>query len=328
MTVPPRFVVTGPTGWIGSALLHALATRLGPDWTRQVTLFGSCERMIAAPGGMTLMRSLDSITGEDVKDARLIHLAYLTRDKVAVLGPSAFFAANTAIDDVVLAACDAGPPQAAFVASSGAARQAETGVGREPYGLCKLMQEDRFLAFGARQSVPVLAARIFNIAGPFINKLDAYAVSALLGQAFRNGVARIEARTPVYRAYLHVGDLAAIVLGALEAAIGSHSPMDLGGPLTVEMEDVAREALRAAGRSPGAIERGTLDWDRPSVYLGDPTGARTLALRLGLTLRSFAEQVDDTASDLVARAILRVDRAGTTPIEVRPSENSTDPRPS
>ena len=317
MTVhPQQLVLTGPTGWIGSAFLEELARVGGDGWHKRVTLFGSSARTITSPSGPALsVRSLQEISPADVRDAHLVHLAYLTKDKVAPLGPSAFFAANMAIDDALLAACELGRPRAVFVASSGAARQAETGREREPYGLCKLMQEDRFLAFSERTGIPVLAARIFNLAGPHINKLESYALSALLTQAFRDGATRIKAHTPVYRAYLHVGDLCALALGALGEGCGSTAPLDFGGTLTVEMEDVAREALRAAGCPGGSIMRPPVDWDRPNVYLGDSTSARTLALRLGLSLRTFSEQVNDTATNLLNRGAFAVDPNATKAIE-------------
>ena len=303
-----RSVLTGPTGWIGTAFLAALAAEGGLGWTREVRLFGSGARRLIAPDGSSLeVRALDDLRGADVEGARLIHLAYMTKEKVAALGAKAFMAGNSAIDDRVLDAVSAGRPASVFVASSGAARQAETGLGRELYGLCKLTQEQRFLDWGAATSVPVLAGRIFNLAGPYINKIDSYAVSAFLKQAFTSNAVRIEARTPVYRSYLHISDLCSLVLGALSRGMATGKAIDLCGALVVEMEDVAREALRAA-RADGGVERGRIDFDRPSLYLGDPEPARTLALRLGLHLKSFAHQMDDTADHLRSVAALAVDR--------------------
>ncbi len=302
MTRPQSLVLTGPTGWIGTAILATAAAAWGPGWNDRVTLFGSSERRLIAPDGVDLpIRPLSQINGADLEGAHIVHLAYLTKEKVAALGAQGFFAANMAIDDALLDAMAVASPRGLFVASSGAAQSAQSGEGRELYGLCKLMQEDRFLAFGAARGVPVLAGRIFNLAGPFMNKLGSYAVSAFLQQAFATGAAHIQARTPVYRSYLHVNDLAALVLGSLDQGLGRGVPVDLCGGEVVEMEDVAREALRAAGAPDGRIVRGEVDFGRPSSYLGDPTSARTLALRLGLRLRRFSEQVDDTAADLRGR---------------------------
>ena len=316
-----RFVLTGPTGWIGTAFLAALAAEGGLGWTREVRLFGSGARRLIAPDGSSLeVRALDDLRGADVEGARLIHLAYMTKEKVAALGAKAFMAGNSAIDDRVLDAVSAGRPASVFVASSGAARQAEPRLGRELYGLCKLTWRGRVmlgpcnptpaprvLVAGAATSVPVLTGRIFNLAGPYINKIDSYAVSAFLKQAFTSNAVRIEARTPVYRSYLHISDLCSLVLGALSRGMATGKAIDLCGALVVEMEDVAREALRAA-RADGGVERGRIDFDRPSLYLGDPEPARTLALRLGLHLKSFAHQMDDTADHLRSVAAPAVDR--------------------
>ena len=299
-----KIVLTGPTGWIGTAFLAALSTAYGPGWPHDVTLFGSSERRLRAPDGAELrVRPLESVTGEDIRGALVVHLAYLTKDKLIPLSSSEFFRVNTAIDDALLVALQAETPRAVFVASSGAAGQAQSGCGRDLYGLCKLMQEDRFLEFGARAGVPVFVGRIFNLAGPYINKLSSYAVSNFLQQAFAERCVRVTARVPVYRSYLHVIDLCDLVLGAL--AIG-HAPgavMDICGAEVLEMQDVARRALAAADADEGRIERDIIDYDHPSLYLGDPTPARTLALKLGLEPKSFVCQVADTAADLCARGL-------------------------
>ncbi len=299
-----KIVLTGPTGWIGTAFLAALSTAYGPSWPDNVTLFGSSERRLRAPDGAELrVRSLDSVTGEDIRGAFVVHLAYLTKDKVTPFGRSEFFRVNTAIDDALLAALQAETPRAVFVASSGAAGQAQSGHGRDLYGLCKLMQEDSFLEFGASAGVPVFVGRIFNLAGPYINKLSSYAVSDFLQQAFAGRCIRITAQVPVYRSYLHVVDLCDLVLGALSIGHAPGAATDICGTEVLEMHDVACQALIAAGADDGHILRDKIAYDHPSLYLGDPTPARTLALKLGFAPKSFARQVADIAADLRTRGL-------------------------
>ena len=142
---PPRpIVLTGPTGWIGRALLAMLhgagdADALGAG--QQIRLFGSRAGAIEVAGGPELpIRELSTITPADVADAHVIHLAYLTKDKVAEVGEEAFFRINRAIDDAVLAAISGSHPASLFVASSGAASLQETGRDAHPYGQAKLEQ--------------------------------------------------------------------------------------------------------------------------------------------------------------------------------------------
>ena len=279
-------------------MLAHLAEAMGPDWRDRVEVFGSKERTETLPGlGAVRVRALATITPADVADAAVVHLAYLTKDKVEALGDTEFFATNQTIDDQLLRALEGAQPRAVFVASSGAAADAERGVNRHLYGVTKLLQEDRFLDFGRRSGAPVLAGRIFNLAGPHINKLESYAVSAFLLQAFETGRIRIEARVPVYRSYLHVTDLADLVRRALLNPAGTPAhTVDLCGTEVVEMSDVAAAAARAVGLAKDRVERGAVDFERPSAYLGDSTQTRTLALRNALRLRDFATQVADTAA--------------------------------
>ena len=70
-------------------------------------------------------------------------------------GEAVFAVANDAIDAAVLGAIGQAPPASLFVASSGAAALAERGADEHPYGLAKLRQEARFLAWSAATGVPV-----------------------------------------------------------------------------------------------------------------------------------------------------------------------------
>lgn len=291
----PRVVVTGPTGWIGSALLAVLADRFGEGWHRTTTLFGSSQRAVTAPDGSVLMmKPLEALGPDDLEDAIVVHLAYLTKEKAGLLGERAFSDTNIAIDDRVLAALERASPRSVFVASSGAAALAEKGRDRHPYGMSKLRQEDRFLAWGAASGVPVIAGRIFNVAGPHINKLDSYAIAVFIGQARRDGAIRIEARVPVFRSYLHVSDLCALILAAGAQGIGRSTAIDLCGAEVLEMSDIAATVAQILDESI-PIRREGVDWSRPNAYLGDFVDTKILAMETGVPLASFLHQVADTA---------------------------------
>ncbi len=293
--MPPRVVVTGPTGWIGSALLGVLADRFGTDWHRTVKLFGSSRRSVMAPDGTAIeMESLDALCPADLDDSIVVHLAYLTKEKVNLLGERQFSDINMSIDDRVLAALAGAAPRSVFVASSGAAAQAENGRDRHPYGMSKLRQEDRFLAWGAARGVPVIAGRIFNVAGPHINKLDSYAIAVFIGQARRDGAIRIEARVPVFRSYLHVCDLGALIVEAGRQGVGRPAAIDLCGAEVLEMSDIAATVAQLLDESI-PINRDRVDWSRPNAYLGSFVDTKVLSMETGVPLTSFLDQVADTA---------------------------------
>lgn len=289
-----RFVITGPSGWIGQAVLALLADELGDRFADQVAAFGSHARHLDVAGTPGLaVRALADIAGEDLAGAHLIHLAYLTREKSDVLGEREFTAQNIAIDDHVLRAAETGPPRSIFVASSGAAAKATSDPSLNPYGLCKLRQEQRFLALGERLGVPVLAGRVFNIAGPYINKQQSYAVSNMLLQAKRDGVIAIAAHEPVFRSFLHVSDLSRIILASSRGGHGQAAPVDFCGAEVLEMADIAAHAARTVGGDI-RIERPQIIGSGTQSYLGDFTQTRGLALKFGVTIHPFSLQIRDT----------------------------------
>lgn len=292
-----RLVITGPTGWIGQALLamlHSGDTEDGLRAGEAIALFGSRAGTVTLPSGEALpVRPLSEIGPEDVAGARIIHLAYLTKDKVAEVGEAQFRARNDAIDAALLDAMEQGRPASLFVASSGAAALAEAGRDLHPYGMMKCEQEARFLAFGQRTGVPVLAGRIFNIAGPHINKLEAYAVSNFALQALAGGPVRIAATQPVFRSFLHVDDLCRLILRAGRAGHGETRAIDLCGNEVLEMSDIAELVVSAMGGTIPVL-RGHLDFAGRSDYVGCPQDTRVLALRFGLKLADTPTQVRDT----------------------------------
>lgn len=290
----PRFVITGPTGWIGMAMLAVLAERLGPGWADRTTLFGSTARQVTAPDGSVIaMRALANLTPADVDGAHVVHLAYLGKEQVALVGERRFTDTNLAIDDHVLAAIGAAAPASLFVASSGAAALAASGRDRHPYGMGKLRQEDRFLARAAASGVPTICGRIFNVAGPHINKTGSYAIAVFIGQARDEGTIRIEAAVPVFRSYLHVCDLAAIIFEAAKRGIDRTAPVDLCGFETVEMSDIAATVASQMKLTTPILRHG-VDWSRPNAYLGSFCDTKILAMQTDVPLVPFLWQVADT----------------------------------
>ena len=146
------------------------------------------------------------------------------------------------------------------------------------------------------------ACWIGNIAGPYMNKIQSYALGDMLNQARKNGRIRIAAAFPVFRSYLHVLDLADLVLAALTAGVGGSGPVDLCGAEVLEMGDIAYRVAKLTGLSAGSITRPAIKWLQSNLYLGNFADTKVLAMRLGLSLAEFDRQLVDTDDDLLARS--------------------------
>ena len=298
-----RFVITGPTGWIGRALLDLLHRAGDPDALAagdSVALFGSRSGTFALTGGKALsIRPLAEIGPEDVAGAHVVHLAFLTKDKLGEMGTGEFARTNAAIDDAVGHAIAAAAPASLFIASSGAARQAETGVEVNAYGLAKLEQERRFLRFSEDTGVPVLCGRIFNLAGPHINKLQDYAISNFAVQALAGDDIAIGAGQPVFRSFLHVDDLCRMIVRAARESFGQQRPVDLCGMEVLELQDIAARVANRIGKRSKFV-RPDVTFSSKSEYVGNAVESRLLAMKLALPLKDFAEQLRDTVDWIVA----------------------------
>lgn len=310
--LPARFIITGPTGWIGRALLALLHKAGDPDALaagESVALFGSRTATMQVHGGPELpIRPLTDIGSADVAGAHVIHLAYLTKDRLGQMGADEFRATNTAIDQAVLDAAGAAHPASLFVASSGAAREAQNGRDLNAYGLAKLEQEARFAQFASNSGVPVLCGRIFNLAGPHINKLQDYAISNFALQAMGDGPIRIAAAHPVFRSFLHVEDLCRLILRAARAHWGQDNALDLCGAEVLEIQEIATRVANAI-KSGSKIDRPVVTFAAESAYVGRATDALVLAMRLNLRLKGFEEQLKDTLAWMLTMGKLPVTKA-------------------
>jgi UDP-glucuronate decarboxylase len=301
-----QYVVIGPSGWIGSVLLNWISEVVGPEWQAQTRCFGSSSRMISGPDGKDLqVQALSNLEEVNLSDAIVFHLAYLTKDKSSEMSDADFFAANLSIDETVLRGVQKSAPKGLFVASSGAARDAQTGIGRNLYGVTKLLQEDRFLGHAKTSGLSTLVGRIFNIAGAHINKFDDYAISSFAKSALLSGKIEIGATIPVYRSFLGARDLIELVVAELLTGTKLHEAIDLCGNEILEMGQIAiaiRDAITSLhGDKAIEITRQPIDFSRSSAYFGDPRTTLELALRHDVGLMPFTQQAQETVAFMVPR---------------------------
>jgi UDP-glucuronate decarboxylase len=225
----------------------------------------------------------------------LLHYAYITRERVGD-DVHAYISANVGISALVLDAIARARPQAVVYASSGAAVERGSGRGASdlasnPYGTHKHLDELAFRRAAADAGGRSLVLRVYNVAGPWILKPEAFVLSDLIGQARAGGPLVVRAQRPVVRSYVDVEDLAAVAARwALDAAAGDDVVAETAGAEEIEVGDLA--ARIAPGMS---IER---TWDpeaEPDRYVGDGAALAALAQRVGVTLRGLDEQIARTA---------------------------------
>ena len=296
-----RFIITGAGGWIGRAVLTLLHEALGPDaFALRVLAYASHARREILPGGVVVeMQPLAALTALPTGPCIVLHLAFLTRDKVAVMGHESYVTSNRAITAMLARAMERLRPEAMFVASSGAVYRADRSVEHDlaanPYGALKVEDERQFAALGASFGTRVTIARIFNLAGPFMNKLQSYALGSILSDIAAKRPVTLRARHPVLRSYCDVCDVAALALALLLAPTKPVILFDTAGAEVIEVGALATRALAVLGAKKLGVERQfdpALPADR---YVGDGAAQAFLAKQYGLEPYSLDQQIMRTA---------------------------------
>jgi nucleoside-diphosphate-sugar epimerase len=281
-------IITGGGGWLGQATLHLLENLLGTGMDR-VRVYGSRARSILLRSGAKIpCAELAALARYDGPPPLLLHYACLTKDRLADMGESAFLAGNANIRETVAGLIERRGAAAMFLPSSGAA------YAPGPYGEAKRLDEARF----AGLAVPRLViARIFNLAGPFINKTETYAIADFCSRLIAGQDIEIRAENKVFRSYVHIEDLLLLTLGLLLLGPDGEQKFDTAGELAVEMDDLARRAAFLL-RPEALIHRASPDGRPDDVYVGDPAALRAIAGGFDLSLRDLNTQILHTAKDL------------------------------
>jgi nucleoside-diphosphate-sugar epimerase len=169
-------VVTGAGGWLGQAAVEMLAGAFGESAGRRLALFSSIDRMHRLRSGDTLpCRRLASIAELPRRPWLFFHFAYVTRDRLGEFGLAEYVRLNRSIAGEVIAAARRVSAAGLFVPSSGAVyrrnRELESNLESNPYGALKLEDERAFAGLAQQLGCRAVLPRVFNLSGPFINKL-------------------------------------------------------------------------------------------------------------------------------------------------------------
>ena len=301
-----NFVVTGATGWLGGASLGVLEAQLGDGFPRRIFAYASKAGETSLLSGRRVpYRALDDIMDLPQGRYAFLHCAFLGKERVAGLPLGDYVKLNEAISQRVVDAARRVEAAGFFVPSSGAVygpgRVLESDIEKNPYGVMKLKDEERFTALAGQTQTPVVIARVFNVAGPYINKLGAYALGSILEDILQHRAVRIRAAQRVIRSYAHVGDVIAIALALLDEGQGAPVRFDTAGEREIEVGELAQLALKVLGQD-NAIERPALDPAAPdNRYVGDGDAMKAAAARHAIPLRDLPRQIADTA-DFLERA--------------------------
>lgn len=299
--------MTGATGWLGTALVE-MATRAGltPDNGRLRVFASRPGRMMLEDGTTVGLEALADARPLAGADWVVAHFAALGKDRTADLPVTDYVTQSEALQDAALRLIAGADRPRLIFASSGAVYGPggrPPALADEPYGHLKALQEVALADWCAARGAPVTVCRVFNVGGPWGNKLELYALSSLIGAALAGGDIPIRARGAVLRSYAHVEELMAVLIGrSRSAAPGPSKPFDSGGVEVVEIGDLAATVCAQLGLDPVRIVR-QRDPEAPiSRYAGDCADYQAGVAGLGLTPIGLEAIVSDSIASLSGRS--------------------------
>ncbi|NIJ09454.1 nucleoside-diphosphate-sugar epimerase [Sphingomonas vulcanisoli] len=297
-------VITGASGWLGSATLAMLDASMPASFVMEkLAVFGSSRREIVLPSGRIIQcRPMIEMVETALEHPLLFHYAYLTKDKVAEMSDEAFIALNSLISQTVRTAVEVWRADVFLPSSGGVYRRDGALVSSyeaSPYGYLKLADEASFRQVAAQAGSNLYIGRIFSLAGEFINKTSVYALGSIIAAIGDREPIRIRASQGVWRSYFYIGDVVNLALGLLLSGKKMGEPFDIAGDEAIEIGDLARLCSEACGDRGHPIERPEGDFSEGDRMLGDPAASLRLMASLGLKPVALRDQVIATARYLM-----------------------------
>jgi nucleoside-diphosphate-sugar epimerase len=234
-----KVLVTGATGWLGKSSINYLLEKN----------FAIKNIIAAASSNKTMdLGELTTIPVEDFFNLNpsseidgIIHLAFLTRDKVDSLTFEKYVKVNSKITSKAIELIKTVKPKWVVNVSSGAVfdsrtKELEQNLENNPYGFLKLIEERELKITAHAVGANLVIGRLWGASGTFMPVNRAYALSDFIFQAYKENKIVVKSNKTVLRRYVD----SEVFMGVLieSALIGRDLVIDSGGPL-VEIGELA-----------------------------------------------------------------------------------------
>lgn len=299
-------IVTGATGWLGRATLEMLDAALAENFHIRVSAFSNSETTINLRSGKQIAsHNLKSLDGKKMPSALIFHYAFLTREHALSQSLADYVNGNGEITRTIFDFVKRNGAHGIFVPSSGAVytseRFIESDLHSNPYGVLKFEDETRFQSLAQEFGFPCAIMRVFNLSGPFINKLSSYALASIIRDVTSGGPIVLHANKKVVRSYAYVEDIINLATSIIQRVI-QISPFDTAGERMIEIGELAGIVSQVMHGRPIEIIRPDILDSARDLYCGDERSYFRLAKTTGLELKTLEVQIQATA--LYVRSIL------------------------
>ena len=291
-----KILVTGASGWLGREAIQLLAETLGDMFANKVILVGSIDRLIRVNKTDYSVIAIDSENLNGVNFGIILHLAFLSQDKVEQFGAKKYTDVNEDLTNSIIKMTLASGAKYVFVASSGAAAahilENQKHIGKKLYGELKLKAENRFLALPSPQ---VLIGRIWSISGNQIQEPLKYALGDFIYQAVNTGTIALAGSARSTRTYI---DARQMMTGYILQLLTSKDFLLNSGGETTDLYELANQVLRRCN-PPGLLIPSELQDQPPDFYVSPDNNMKEILNHYSVEILSLEEQIENTCHAIV-----------------------------
>ena len=276
-----RVLILGYSGWFGSSaseLLNQTGAQILGSNSRGLKMISDGPKNIYA--GM--------LQGcKEFEPTIVIDSAFLTREKIQVLGTETYISINKTLMNQALEVRELKSVERFIGISSGAARgpltSTPTSLLENPYGSLKSQYENLLMTSDFRVKEGSVLLRAWSMSGPHVRNPELFAFFDLIKQS-KGRIMRIRSNAHVYRRYSDVEDLLAVGL----ASTTGGSTVDSGGEL-VEIGELAKIIREVLGSTAEIHREVTSSED--DHYYSDGESWNQESSRVGLSPKTLREQI-------------------------------------
>ena len=286
--------ITGASGWLGRSTLEVLFAS-GYDMTKVIAL-ASTKKEIHLSNGMNVQAySISSPPPEIAETEMLIHLAYLTRDKVSATGFEKYVLTNLELTSIALSWLDKYPIKSFITVSSGARNNQSTGnpetdLSENPYGFLKRIDELIFEDQCKLRGINSVVARLWGATGIDMQDAGKYAIGNFVISALEKNKIEIKSGHRVVRRYVDSREFMEVCIRLAKS--GKSANFDSGGP-EVEIGELASEI--AIQLNTGIDISRQLTANQPDdLYFPKGPDFEKIAASVGVELSKISVQINNT----------------------------------
>jgi nucleoside-diphosphate-sugar epimerase len=293
-----KTVITGATGWLGRELIRILIeeNRFSPP---NLHLVASTKKKFNINQDIFFTKKHNEID-ESHEIENYFDFAFLTREKINILGPKKYREANIGVIHNSVRLVKNLKPKNVILSSSGAVYK----IGRNwewgnnyLYSDLKILQETKLKEVCSEIGANLTIIRIFNISGNGITKINDFAISQFINKALNNEKITIESNYLVNRRYCDISQLLNTFISATKS--GFSGTIDSTG-IKIELRDLARLVIKELNSESKFQAPEALNGSSPDNYFSDSEDYNILLRKYrGERMFSLEEQIQKTMNSMI-----------------------------